>query len=256
MRIVNIINLKGGVGKTTTALEMGYILHQQHGCRVLLADNDPQGNLSKALGCYDPDDICQTARLLGGESIKRIKPYYIEGGYDILTANMSLLNATWKLTERNQSNPFGRYGCLRRAMTDDDHPYDYIIIDNPPDLGINVINALAVADDVIVPTKIDQWALEGLDIIRDQIADIKRVNCRINFAGALITMYRNTPACTAGIEWLRENGYDTFDVMIRYSEKAAESTFSGQSIQDYSPRSAAAVSYRKFVAEYLRRTSQ
>ncbi|WP_330581681.1 ParA family protein [Enterocloster asparagiformis] len=130
-----------------------------------------------------------------------------------------------------------------------------MIIDNPPDLGINVINALMVTDDVIIPTKIDQWALEGLDIIGDQIVEIKQVNPRIRLAEALVTMYRNTPACAAGLDWLHKHNYDAFDTAIRYSEKAAECTFFGKPLQDYSPRSAAAVSYRRFVAEYLRRTS-
>ena len=169
---------------------------------------------------------------------------------------MSLLTATYRLTSGAAANATGRYRSLRKARTQDGKPYDYVIIDNPPDLGINVINALMITDDVIIPTKIDQWALEGLDIIRDQIVEIKQVNPRIRLAEALVTMYRNTPACAAGLDWLHKHNYDAFDTVIRYSEKAAECTFFGKSLQDYSPRSVAAVSYRRFVAEYLRRTSQ
>ena len=168
---------------------------------------------------------------------------------------MTLLTATYRLTANHVTNATSRYQSLRKAQTMDGKPYDYVIIDNPPDLGINVINALMVTDDVIIPTKIDQWALEGLDIIGDQIVEIRQVNPGIRLAEPLVTMYRNTPACNAGIDWLNDNNYGGFETLIRYSEKAVECTFSGQSIQDYSPRSAAAISYRRFVAEYLRRTS-
>lgn len=253
MRIINIINLKGGVGKTTTALEMGYILHHKYGYSVLLVDNDKQGNLSRGMDLYTDSGICPTARLLSGEPVQDL---IHRDGIDTIAANMSLLTATYRLASGNAADRTSRYLGLRSARTLTGTPYDYVIIDNPPDLGINVINALMAANDVIIPTKIDQWALEGLDIIGEQIIEIKRVNPRIRLVEALVTMYRNTPACNAGMEWLRENNYGGFETAIRYSEKAVECTFSGQSIQDYSPRSAAAVSYRRFVAEYLRRIGQ
>lgn len=253
MRIINIINLKGGVGKTTTAIEMGYILHHKYGYSVLLVDNDKQGNLSRGMGLYTDSGICPTARLLSGEPVQDL---IHRDGIDTIAANMSLLTATYRLTSGAAANATGRYRSLRKARTQDGKPYDYVIIDNPPDLGVNVINALMITDDVIIPTKIDQWALEGLDIIRDQIVEIKQVNPRIRLAEALVTMYRNTPACAAGLDWLHKHNYDAFDTVIRYSEKAAECTFFGKSLQDYSPRSAAAVSYRRFVAEYLRRIGQ
>lgn len=252
MRIINIINLKGGTAKTTTAMEMGYILHHKYGYSVLLVDNDKQGNLSRGMDLYTDSGICPTARLLSGEPVQDLIHH---DGIDTIAANMSLLTVIHRLTSRGQIVT-SSYQSLRKARTQDGKPYDYVIIDNPPDLGINVINALMVTDDVIIPTKIDQWALEGLDIIGDQIAEIKQVNPGIRLAEALITMYRNTPACDAGLDWLHKHNYGAFDTVIRYSEKAAECTFFGQSLQEYSPRSAAAVSYRRFVAEYLRGTSQ
>lgn len=254
MRIISIINLKGGVGKTTTALEIGYILHHRYGYRVLLVDNDKQGNLSRAMGTYQDTGVCPAARLLAGDPAQGLIRR-TESGVDIIPANMYLLTATCQLMSGMATGQTSRYKSLLHARAQDGELYDYVIIDNPPDLGINVINALMVTDDVIVPTKIDQWALEGLDIIGEQIAEIRRVNPRIRLAEALVTMYRNTAACAAGIDWLHDNNYGGFDTVIRYSEKAVECTFSGQSIQDYSPRSAAAVSYRKFVAEYLGRTN-
>ena len=242
-RIISLINLKGGVGKTTTALEMGYLLSTQYKSRVLLVDNDKQGNLSRAMGVYRADTYCDTAKLMDGQQVIP-QPTRIER-CDVISANMTLLTATY----RNKGQAKG-YQQLRQIVDRAGQSYGFIIIDNPPDLGINVLNALFVTHDVIVPTKIDLWALEGLDIIRDQVRGMQRINYDIHAPEALVTMYRNSPANTAGIEWLRNNGYKTFNTAIRYSDKAVENTFSGQAIQEYSPRSAAALSYRKFVKEY------
>lgn len=125
------------------------------------------------------------------------------------------------------------------------------MIDNPPDMGINVVNALMATDDVIVPLKIDEWALEGLDIIVEQVNTAKALNKNIRLAGTLITNYRNNDANVAGVEWLQANGYNVFNSKIRHSDKATESIFFHQPVQVYSPRSAAAIDYKAFVHEYL-----
>ena len=251
MRIISIINLKGGVGKTMTALEMGYILHHRYGQRVLLVDNDKQGNLSRAMGKYDDDHMCATAWLLSGEHINDLK-ISTKDTLDIAPANMFLLTQTHRLIRREGENVIGQYNSLRQALAEDGQPYDYIIIDNPPDLELNVINALMVTDDVIIPTRIDQWSLDGLKIIQEQIEGIKHYNPGINLIGILITMYRNNDVNAAGVEWLQEQGYKMFEKKIRYSEKVAESIMMGKPLEEYSPRSAAAVSYRRFVEEYRR----
>ena len=243
-RVISLINLKGGVGKTTTAIEMGYLLSARYKARVLLVDNDKQGNLSRALGVYQGDTYCGTAKLMDGQQAVP-QPTRI-AGCDVISANMTLLTATYK----SKGHPNG-YQQLRRIADREGKPYQFIIIDNPPDLGINVLNALFVSQDVIVPTKIDQWALEGLDVIRDQVQEIRKLNQGLHEPMALVTMYRNTSANAAGVEWLRDNGYKHYNTMIRYSDKAVENTFFGQAIQEYSPRSAAALSYRKFTGEYL-----
>lgn len=242
-RIISLINLKGGVGKTTTAFEMGYLLSTRYKSRVLLVDNDKQGNLSRALGVYQEDTYCGTAKLMDGQ---KVVPQQTRVEHcDIISANMSLLTATYK--NKGQAKGYLQLGGIEDG---EGRPYDFIIIDNPPDLGFNVLNALFVTHDVIVPTKIDLWALEGLDIIRDQVQDIRRINHDIRPPKALVTMYRSSPANTAGMEWLRDNGYETFDTVIRYSDKAVENTFCGQALQEYSPRSVAALSYRRLIKEY------
>jgi chromosome partitioning protein len=129
-------------------------------------------------------------------------------GLDIIPANMSLLQATNDLTVAADADQVERFKPLLQAYPlEPEKTYDYVIIDNPPDLGLNVINALAVSDDVIVPTKVDAWALEGLDTIIDQVESMKQINNKLQFTGALVTMWQNDDANRAGLEWLHEKGY-------------------------------------------------
>lgn len=248
MKIISIINLKGGCAKTTTALEIGHILHYRYGYRVLLVDNDKQGNLSRAMGTYDDNTQCQTAKLLSKEHIENMNVTTQEPGLGIMNANMSLLTATYRLTREEE--PTNRFLGLRTARDEDGKEYDFVIIDNPPDLGLNVINALMVADDVIIPTRIDRWALDGMEIIKEQIEDIRKYNAGIK-QRILVTMYKANEVNCAGVEWLEEQGYKCFHEKIRYSDKVAESILFGKRLEEYSPRSAAAVNYRRFVKEYL-----
>ena len=137
--------------------------------------------------------------------------------------------------------------------------YDYCIIDNPPDIGINVINALAVTDEVIVPVKIDEDSLEGLDMVAEQIEDAKAINSALTLKGVLVTSYQNTDGESAGLEWLKkeyENAesirYRKYPILgiIRYSKKVAENSFLRKPIYEYSPCCGAAQDYKRFVTEY------
>jgi chromosome partitioning protein len=259
MRVISIINLKGGVGKTFTAANMAHILNNQ-GKSVLLVDNDKQGNLSKLFGVYQDDVESGSAKLLRGwyksiNDLRVVLPGY--AGLDIIPANMSLLQATNDLTVAADADQVERFKPLLQAYPlEPEKMYDYVIIDNPPDLGLNVINALAVSDDVIVPTKVDAWALEGLDTIIDQVEGMKQINSKLQFAGALVTMWQNDDANRAGLEWLHEKDYKLFNTVIWYGKAAAESTFFGKTITEYKPRSWTARDYRKFVAEYQALTEQ
>lgn len=262
MKVISILNLKGGVGKTFTAYNVAYELNKR-GYKVLVLDNDKQGNISKALGKYEEAGICPAARMLSGEwskpeeIIKRTDERY--NGIDIIPANMSLLAATYQITEDRGIRQQDRYKRLIEAEVQYHGActvygkYDYMIIDNPPDIALNVVNALAITDEVIVPVKIGEWELEGLDIVADQINEAKKINKNIKLLGALVTMFRNNDANIAGMEWLEKKSVVKMIGKIRYTEKAAESTFFGKPIYEYSPRSAAAQDYKKFVTWYLER---
>ena len=155
MKTISILNLKGGVAKTFTAANMAYEIYRR-GYRVLLIDNDKQGNLSKAYSRYDAESVAPVTRLLAGdwqgatELIQNTDYVGQQCCIDIVTSNMSLFGATWNLTKEDSENQTERYKRFADIMGGF---YDYCIIDNPPDIGLNVINALAITDEVIVPVK-------------------------------------------------------------------------------------------------------
>lgn len=262
MKTISVINLKGGVGKTFTVANMAYELSKR-GYRVLLIDNDKQGNLSKAYSRYDAENIAPITKLLSGDwqqTQELIQKTEYEG-IDIITSNMSLFGAAWNLTKEENENQTKRYERLKTAKIlnfgyaksdylEIQNAYDYCIIDNPPDIGLNVINALAITDDVIVPVKIDEDALEGLDIITEQIEDAKALNKNLKVLGVLATVFQKTDGETAGIEWLKQHSEYNLLGVIRYSKKVAENSFMRKMIYEYSPCCSAAQDYKKFITQY------
>lgn len=248
MKVISIINLKGGVGKTFTSYNMAYELGKR-GYKVLVLDNDKQGNASKALGWYEADGESSAAKALtrSYEIPNELLRHTEQENVDIIPSNMSLMAAVWKIA-KDKENQIDRYKDIAELAAG---YYDYMIIDNPPDIALNVINALVITDEVIVPVKIDEWALEGLDIIAEQIEEAKVINPNIKLLGALVTMYRNDDANIAGLEWLEKKSPVKLLAKIRYTAKAVESTFFGKPVYEYSPRCGAAQDYKKFITAYL-----
>ena len=265
MRTISLLNLKGGVAKSFSAVNIAYELWRR-GCRVLVWDNDKQGNLSKAFGRYDAGQTAPVTRILSGDwqrPEKLIQPTDYEG-MDILASNLFLFGVSFRLLAGEQDGQAERYRRFLAAEAEERgktiaDKYDYCIIDNPPDIGINVVNALAVTDEVIVPVKIDEHALEGLDTVAEQIADARVFNPSLALKGILITVYQNTDGESAGLEWFRQEwdnakskNYRRYPILgvIRYSGKVAENSFVRKPIYEYSPCCAAAQDYKKFVSSY------
>ncbi|MEA5057757.1 MAG: AAA family ATPase [Anaerotignum propionicum] len=253
MKTISIINLKGGVAKTLTAVSMAHILAVFHNKHVLIVDNDKQGNTSKAFRVHSYD----TKTIADVLTARRIDPHeaILHTGYekiDVMPANMNLIRANLEVM-MDSTRP--QQTRLRAALDAVAGEYDFCIIDNAPDINISTINALVASDDVIIPIKIDEYAFDGLAELKEQIENTRDdLNPRLRLAGCLITCFQRTEADKQGEEWLKAKPeYPVFDTHIRYSEKVTESTFAKIPIVEYSRRSGAAIDYVAFVHEYLER---
>lgn len=164
MRTVAVVNLKGGVGKSTTAINMALIMSQAHGKNVLLIDNDFQAAVTKFFGkhSYDKPSMEDVLRnpILSAEEV--IIPSG-RWGLDIIPANMNMIAAADDLITDKDSDQIGR---IRNILDQVEEEYDYCIIDCHPSVGIEVLNALAAAEDIIIPIKADKNALDGIRIIQ------------------------------------------------------------------------------------------
>ena len=228
MKTISIINLKGGVAKTLTADSMAHVLATFHNKRVLLVDNDKQGNTSKAFGVHSYDDksisdVLTARRLDPREVIKKTRFQNV----DVMPANMTLIRANMEVLMDSTRPQQTRLRSALNAIAEENF-YDFCIIDNAPDINISTINALVASDDVIIPIKIDKYAFDGLEELKEQIEDTRDdLNPRLRLAGCLITCFIRADAEKQGEAWLRSRPeYPVFDTRIRYSDKVTESTFS------------------------------
>lgn len=253
MKVLSIMALKGGVAKTISAINIAHILATVHLKRVLLVDNDKQGNASKFFKAhsYDAPSIADVLTVKGFNIADAIKG----AGYlnlDILPANMNLLRANKEIL-LDCSRP--QQTRLKKALEAVADVYDYVVIDNAPDLNMSVINALVACDDVMIPVKIDQFAFDGLAQICDQIEDVREFNPDIRLVGSFITMYQKNNVNREGerfLMWQDEaQGIPTLNTVIRKTVKVDETTFAGVPLLVYAPRSTATQDYVALVKEYL-----
>lgn len=254
MKVISVINLKGGVAKTISSINISCVLASQ-GNRVLLIDNDKQGNTSKFfnLHSYEESSISDVLTVRGFEVENAIKPTQYKG-LDIVPANMTLLRANNDLL-LDVSRP--QQTRLQKALKSIEDSYDYCVIDNAPDINMSVMNALVASDDVLVPIKVDKFSFDGLEQLLEQIDDVKEFNKNINFRGCFITMFKKNNMNLQGLEWLNSNEkYPLFSTIIRSTVKVDETTFEGQSLQEYAKNCTAAKDYVALVNEYLKMAVQ
>ena len=252
MRTISVINLKGGCAKTLSSVNIAHILAFVHKRKVLLIDNDKQGDASKILNRHGYTRK-GAAELLTERNIDMFEVIQSTdyAGLDIVTANMNLLTACLNVM-LDQKRP--QHIRFRKALEQIDGNYDFCIIDNAPDINISTINALAASDDVLVPVTIDDFAIDGLAELMEQIDNAREeLNPALRFCGCFITQYdRTNEADQQGEMYLKGlEMYPLFHTHIRRTAKMKPSTFARKPILEYSSRCGAAQDYKALVEEYL-----
>ena len=231
-KIISIANQKGGVGKTTTALNLAAALKQK-GKKVLLVDLDPQSNLSEYLGYQYEEGKATVSSLMSqvanGFTVKTVDSVYQnQEGIDYLASDIRLSSADIFLI-----NTMSRETVLKRILYQKEfNDYDYIIIDCLPSLGILMVNALTASDYVIVPVQAQKFALDGISIFLNAFRMVKaNLNPRLDIIGVLVTMYDNTNMAKAVHESLKDRFREKmFNTFISKSVEATNSTYEHKSL--------------------------
>jgi chromosome partitioning protein len=245
-RVISFANQKGGVAKTTTTLNLGVALAEQ-GLRVLLADLDPQGNLTMSQG-LNPDTI---ERSMFDVLVHRlpIQEVIHHAEVDLAVSSIDLAGAELAL-----SSMIGRERALEKALAPVRESYDYVLIDTPPSLGLLTINALVASNGVIVPVQTEYLSLRGLVQLENTLSMIREnLNPEVGIVGILPTMYdRRTLHSREAVEILEENFGDlVFNTKIRKTVRYAEAPVKGSSVLKYDPSGNAAQAYRDLAKEVL-----
>lgn len=252
IRTTAILNLKGGVAKTTTAINMAAILATKYGKRVLLIDADSQCNTTEFFGGEtDEETLASLLRYSGKRELDKDLVYAAIQSTGI--ENLDLIPADDTLMDMDLSAASSGtvdVNVLRSLVEETREYYDYVLIDCPPAFNAAAAAALVAADDVIIPIKLDAFSLRGMVNLTRQIKNMKRINPRLRIAGLLPTMWYKASEIRDAEDQLRAAGFRVFH-HIRRSDKVDRMTFQQEALLMSSPNSGAGIDYRAFVAEYV-----
>lgn len=255
-RIYAICNQKGGVGKTVTAVSLGIGLARE-GKRVLLVDVDAQGSLTASLGYQHPDQMEVTLATVMGQVIQDLplQPgmgiLHHSEGVDLLPANIELSGLEVTLV-----NTMSRETVLRECLHSVQEQYDVILLDCCPSLGMLTINALAAADQVLIPVQANYLSIKGLEQLLRTISKVRRqINPKLGIAGILVTMADMRTIYTRDVIDLLHATYDgklkVFDSIIPASIRAAETSAEGRSIYLHDPAGKVSAAYAALTKEVM-----
>jgi len=250
-KIISIVNQKGGVGKTTTAMNLAANLSEL-GKFVLLVDMDPQGNATSGIG-IEKDQLphCLYDCLAGDKRVHEVVLNTVHDGLRIVPATKNLAGSGVELVSAEE-----REWVLSKLLEEQRHAYDYIIIDCPPSLGLLTINSLVAADEILIPVQAEYYALEGLGQLLETIYLIKEhIKPELEVGGALITMFDKRTRLSSDVMKEIQNHFPDkiFETVIPRNVRLAEAPSFGQTILTYDPRGKGAKAYTKFAKELIKR---
>lgn len=248
-KIISVANQKGGVGKTTTTVNLSTILAKK-GKKVLLIDTDPQGNATSGLGVSKDVELSVYDILIGDTEFDETLQETAIKNLKVCPSNISLAGAEVQLVSM-----MSREQRLKTKLDKIKDQYDYILIDCPPSLGVLTVNALTASDSVLIPVQCEYFALEGLGQLLNTVNLVKKhLNKNLEIEGALLTMYdARTNLSNQVVKEVKKYFEDkVYKTVIPRNVRLSEAPSYGMPITVYDPRSKGAKAYEKFAKELLK----
>ena len=253
-KAIAIVNQKGGVGKTTSAINLAAAIGH-YGYKTLLVDADPQGNATSGLGINKREVTESTYDMIvSGVKAEDIIKKTDYANLDVLPSNMNLAGAELELVDLDS-----REARLRNALAPLKDKYDFIIIDCPPSLGLLTVNVLCASDSVIVPIQCEYYALEGLSQLMNTIRQVKRLyNSFLELEGVLLTMFDGRLNLTQQVvsEVKRFFPQKVYGTVIPRNVRLSEAPSFGQPVHYYDKSSKGSVAYGEFTKEFLKKNGR
>ncbi len=252
-KVISVANQKGGVGKTTTTVNLGTIIAKK-GKKVLLIDADPQGNASSGLGVEKEVEYSTYDILVNDTKLEDAIQDTIIKNLKVCPANMNLAGAEVELVSM-----MSREQRLKEKLDEIKDQFDYIFIDCPPSLGLITLNSFTASDSVLIPVQCEYFALEGLGQLLNTVNLVqKHLNKNIRIEGALLTMYdiRTNLSNQVVKEVKKYFENKVYKTVIPRNVRLSEAPSYGMPITEYDPRSKGAKSYTKFAREFLKQNEE